>query len=253
MNYFDRLRWFRELCDDAAASVEAVANAFRTSIEEMGFIYFACCSHVNPLNPPSHAVMLYNYPPVWVQDFADEKLHRYDPVLKRAEKCVVPFRWDDAFAAHPPDERQKTVLAEAATHGLVHGYTIPIEASLTAGSLRASCSVVPDSGPIGWRSYLAVRTMAQYLYGFASRARTLRNMGGSVTSNELSARERDCVILMALGKTDWEIARMLSLSAHTVHSYVERIKRRFGVRTRIQAVIAALEHGQISFGDLARR
>ncbi|EQD54086.1 protein containing Transcription regulator LuxR, partial [mine drainage metagenome] len=66
---------------------------------------------------------------------------------------------------------------------------------------------------------------------------------------ELTPRERQCLELVACGKTDWEIARLLGLSPCTVHYHIENAKRRFDVITRIQAVVRALRTGQISCAD----
>lgn len=66
---------------------------------------------------------------------------------------------------------------------------------------------------------------------------------------ELSRRERQCLSLAAQGKDDWAIGRLLGLSPETVHSYMKRLMQRLGMSTRVQAIVWALETGQISFGD----
>lgn len=56
----------------------------------------------------------------------------------------------------------------------------------------------------------------------------------------LSRRDRDILSLIADGKTDADIALILRVTAKTVNYHVESIKARFGVSTRIQAVVTAL-------------
>ena len=46
-----------------------------------------------------------------------------------------------------------------------------------------------------------------------------------------------------LGKTDWEISQILGISAKTVNFHVENVKRKYGVTTRIQAIVAGLRDG----------
>ena len=250
MNHFDRLQSFVELCHNHTASVESMEAGFRTHTEEMGLRHYACCSHVDPLEHPNHAVMLHNYPVAWVQHFSEAKLNRIDPVLQLAESRTTPFYWDDAFSSHPLTEAQKKVLSEAAKHGLEHGYTIPITLSWIPGSLRASCSVVPDSVTISPRSYVTAELMALSIYAAVSRVRTPRS---TMISIELTPRERQCLALAAQGKDDWSIGELLSMSQHTAHSHIERIKQRFGVCTRAQAVLQGFMTGQISVGDVTRR
>jgi DNA-binding CsgD family transcriptional regulator len=68
----------------------------------------------------------------------------------------------------------------------------------------------------------------------------------------LSPRERECLELVARGKSDWAIGRILRISQHTVHRHIESAKRRLGVSTRIQAIVYALYDRQISLVELAR-
>jgi len=55
----------------------------------------------------------------------------------------------------------------------------------------------------------------------------------------LTVRQRECLKWVSLGKTDWEVGKLLGLSRHTVHRHVEAAKQRLQVRTRLQAIIAA--------------
>ncbi len=249
MNHFDLVQSFIELCTRDAPSAESLANAFRKAIEELGFRYFACCSHVDPLAPPKQAIMLHNYPAAWERLFSEARLYEIDPVLQRAERDPFPFLWDAAFRECPITVPQRKLLAEAAGLGIAHGYTVPIHLSWIPGALRASCSVVPDTETIDRDSGFAVQIMAMYLYVTVSRVENARS---TATRTELTHRERQCLALVAQGKDDWAIGRVLHLSESTVHSHIERTKQRFQVATRTQAVVQALMNGQISFGDVVR-
>ena len=56
--------------------------------------------------------------------------------------------------------------------------------------------------------------------------------------------------LVAQGKSDWEIGRMLGISESTVHKHIEDAKRRFGVSTRIQLVVRSLADAKLSFSEV---
>lgn len=253
MNHLDRVQSFIELCHSNASSVASMEAGFRTALQELGFRHYACCSHVDLLDYPSHAVVLHNYPAIWVRHYSEQKLYRIDPVLQYAERSQAPFFWESVFAAQTVTEAQKKLLAEAATFGLVHGYTVPIDVSWIPGSLRASCSVVPDSDAVEPSSYLTVQVMALYLYACVSSAQARGSIGRLTTPTELTPRERQCLTLAAQGKDDWSIGRVLSLSQHTVHSHIERVKQRYQVSTRVQAVVQGVMTGQISLGDVGQR
>ena len=92
-----------------------------------------------------------------------------------------------------------------------------------------------------------VEAMVTVMYAVLSRAHFPRRES---TIIELSPRERQCLSLAAQGKDDWAIGKLLGLSPDTAHSYMKRLMQRLGMRTRVQAIVWALETGQISFGDV---
>jgi DNA-binding CsgD family transcriptional regulator/GAF domain-containing protein len=59
----------------------------------------------------------------------------------------------------------------------------------------------------------------------------------------LTDRERDVTRLVAMGRTDAEIARELSLSVHTVKQYLKSVYRTVGVRSRVELARRVLTEG----------
>jgi DNA-binding CsgD family transcriptional regulator len=64
---------------------------------------------------------------------------------------------------------------------------------------------------------------------------------------DLTPREAQVLEWIATGKSDWQIGQILDISNKTVNYHAENLKRKFGVATRIQVVVAALRDGHISF------
>jgi DNA-binding CsgD family transcriptional regulator len=64
---------------------------------------------------------------------------------------------------------------------------------------------------------------------------------------DLTPREMQILSWIATGKSDWQIGQILEISNKTVNYHAENLKRKYGVATRIQVVVAALRDGQISF------
>jgi DNA-binding CsgD family transcriptional regulator len=67
---------------------------------------------------------------------------------------------------------------------------------------------------------------------------------------KLTARQRDCLVLVARGRTDRQVGEVLGISQQTVHKHVEAAKKRFGARTRIQLVVLALSAGQLEMHQI---
>jgi len=73
-----------------------------------------------------------------------------------------------------------------------------------------------------------------------------------VALDELSARERDVLQLLATALSEAEIGRELFISYHTVHSHVRTIYRKLGTSSRAQTVERARTTGLLP-APLARR
>jgi DNA-binding CsgD family transcriptional regulator len=249
MEPFDLAQSFIEqlIRDNRAPALRA---AFEDALTRLGFRYFACCSHVNPLQPPPGTIHLHNYPRAWEREYYERRLYEIDPVPMYAERTLLPFHWNSVDFQASMTESQRQLLLEAAQHGVAHGYTVPIHLPWRLGAARASCSVVPDSPAIDARTYWAVELMASRLYVAATTQAD--SMVMTTPASELSERERQCLELVAQGKSNWAIGQILKISEHTVHTYIEHAKKRLGVATRVQAILYALQGGQLSFGDVIR-
>jgi LuxR family transcriptional regulator, quorum-sensing system regulator CciR len=223
-------------------------KTFERSLQELGFRYFACCTHGDPLSARNAALVFQTYPQEWVRHYSESGHYRIDPVFRYADERMLPFHWDDVEFRTSLTNAQREILLQAQRHGIAHGFTVPIH---PPGMQTASCSVVPDSGAIDRYSYQAVFTMACFMFDEMLQ-RSARAEGSGTRSVQLSERERQCLELAAQGKDDWSIGSLLRISERTAHNHIERAKRRLGVCTRVQVIVHALNEGQISFGDVIK-
>ncbi len=65
----------------------------------------------------------------------------------------------------------------------------------------------------------------------------------SPVSGHLTAREKEVIFWISRGKTDWQMAQILEISAKTVNFHVERIKTKLSAATRAQATDIATRSG----------
>lgn len=226
--------------------LDVLVAEFRQALEELGFRYFACGCHVDPLHPRK-SVMALNYPLDWVEQYSERQLHRIDPVFIRADRMLRPFHWDDAQFLSGTTPEQRAMLEEAALHGIAHGFTIPIHPS-PGSTLGGSCSLIPDAPYLQPHRYLAAQVMAAHL--FESAANSLGTRAILSTNTRLTTRERQCIVWLGRGKTAEEIATLLGLSTFTVHHYISNTKRRFLVSSSHQVILHAIATGQISLSEM---
>ena len=90
---------------------------------------------------------------------------------------------------------------------------------------------------------LAPASTRRLIEQFARRTAT------NATLDELTARERDVLRLLARGLTNAEIAAELVVEPSTVKSHVAGVLAKLEVRDRVQAVVFAYENGVVQPGS----
>ncbi len=112
---------------------------------------------------------------------------------------------------------------------------------------------------------LVMRLLQRLLAGKADRRQTQPIPPSKATAEEerqepppesltelLSPRELEVLRLLAVGKTNQQIARQLLLSFSTVKAHVQRIILKMGVSDRTQAAVRAIEFGLLPESNSSR-
>ena len=246
---FDRIDAFvREVGE--AETEAALAGLLAEISREMGFAYFALTHHVDVRRAPGPAIRLANYPAGWVDYFDGNGLGPSDPVHRASQLTSVGFAWSRLPRLIDLTPRDREVLALAKVRGIGDGFTVPAH---VPGEANGSCSFASAGRTALNQDRLP---QAQLVGAFAfEAARRLWRMRhpGLEPRPQLTDRQRDCVVWVARGKSDWEIARILGLSPETVAEYLKRARERYGVGKRTMLTVHALFDGAISFSDVLKR
>jgi DNA-binding NarL/FixJ family response regulator len=96
----------------------------------------------------------------------------------------------------------------------------------------------------GGQSLLAPSVTQRLIEAYISRA-PKSAVAGAENLAELTAREREVLVLVAEGLSNSEIAQTLQLSTLTAKTHVSRILNKLGVRDRVQLVILAYDAGLV--------
>jgi len=243
-----QLRDFEEVhkaCEAAQTSAQlfTVADA---AIRSFGFSWFALVDDGDLGKNRRDCLMMTNYPSAWVDEVISRRLYRDDPVHAASIRSPNGICWERIREVIAPTQVQLSVLERGRAHGLSSGYTVPFR---IPGERGAFFSVAyKKERPFSY----AEATSAQLIGGIVFQRGREMTEGRAVKAHRarLSPRQIDCLRLIAAGKTEWEIGVILDLSPSTVHEYVEGARRRYGVKTRSQLVLAAARDGYVSLNYL---
>lgn len=77
-----------------------------------------------------------------------------------------------------------------------------------------------------------------------------RNIDGDFSPEELSAREREVLLLAARGLSSKEAAKELFISDRTVQTHLASIYDKLGAKNKTEAMLLALKYGIVTLEDL---
>jgi LuxR family transcriptional regulator, quorum-sensing system regulator CciR len=211
---------------------------------ELGFHYFALLHHRCVQSKSDRLIRLDNYPGAWEQELIARHDVAADPVHLASLRTNAGFGWDELGEYLALSSSQRHILERSRHHGLGPGFTVPAN---VPGEPSGSCSFVVRRGrPLPVRRLLC----AELIGGHAFRAaRRIYGFAEAGAIPRLSRRERQCLRLVAAGKTDWEIASILGIAPETAKQYVKRARAAYDVVSRAQLVACGLRDALVSFDE----
>jgi DNA-binding CsgD family transcriptional regulator len=238
---------------DIAATVASADDLFAAMTEvaaDLGFQYFALSHHVDFATAGTQAIRLHNYPAAW-QDFYDRHaLGPSDPVHRASQVTSIGFPWSRMREMIPLTPADQRILELGRELGIADGFTVPAH---VPGEAHGSCTFANDDGNPLPASMLPIAQLAgNYAFEAARRLWTGRGYRPPGLRPILTDRQRHCVGLVAGGKSDWEIGRILTMSEETATRHVKQACERYGVNKRTLLVTRTLFDGAISFPDFGR-
>jgi LuxR family quorum-sensing system transcriptional regulator CciR len=217
---------------------------------EMGFHSYALFQHVRHFSWKNKRLLaISNYPRGWIDRFLRDKLTADDPVHLASYRTMIGFRFSDIPSLITMTDQQRRVLEQGRLEGIADGFCIPAH---VPGETNGSCTfAVSAATPLPEQNL----PMAQLVGSFAYEAgRHVQRSGEPVLAElprrRLTSRQLECVVLVAKGKTDWEIARILGLQEQTVTEHINGARQRCGVSRRTELVVHALYNGELTFSDI---
>lgn len=224
---------------------------------EMGFDHFALIHHVDltPFSQSLHhmaggdLIALSNYPESWIEQYIADDIVSNDPVLLASQRTNVGFRWDEISKLVQVTSAHKEITERTRRAGIMNGFTVPAH---VPGEANGSCNFA-----IGPHKELPAENlaMAQLVGSFAfqaARSLVIATQAPVVNAVRLTDHQLECVALVARGKSDWEIGRILGITEETVKRHIKDARERYDVPKRVQVVVRAAFDGQLPLSDIVK-
>lgn len=214
--------------DDDAASIEVM-------FEVLGHEYeILCATHgAKGIELAIHAT-----PDVILLDIQMDDLDGYE-VCARLKADPRTAHIPIIFITGLNSSAQEVMGLEA---GAVDFVTKPIDAPVVRARVRTQMRIRRKQGDSLPYEKVAVGTEAQRVFGGSEIAspESTKSIENSALTAELTSRQKEVLLWMCEGKTNWEISRILGTTQDTVKYHAGQIFLRLNVFSRAQAVAKVL-------------
>lgn len=231
-------------------SEDELADALGVITGDLGFAYFALSHHVDMRHAGQPVIRLHNYPDDWVDYYDRHNLGVSDPVHRASHVTSVGFAWSEIPQMIALTAKDHEILVRGEAKGIGNGFTVPAN---VPGEAHGSCSFANPSGVgIPEDDLPLAQLVGAFAFEAARRLWRVR-WPPDPTMPVLTDRQRECILWVARGKSDWEISRILGIQHQTVVRHLKLARERYGVSKRTMLAVQALFEGSISFTDVLKR
>lgn len=218
-----------------AATVEIAVSRVRDAFGLGHVTYHLAQSVMGELQVDAPFVRT-TYPCTWVARYLMKGYVRLDPIITEGFLRTLPFAWSEVRI---PSAAQ-AMLADFKSHGLaLSGYSIPIRDKIGRRALL-SFNAAKDDGD--WDSVIQRHksTWLELSHRLHKKA-IVELFGSSDPAPQLSPREMETLYWTAQGKDYKEIGLIMSISEHTIRTYMRSSRFKLDCANMSQAVAKAIK------------
>lgn len=230
----------------SASSLEDIERLCGRICERFDFQHFMYAVRFPTSFVKPFFLVVSGYPTEWRDRYEANGYLNIDPTVAHCMDEVLPLTWDQLAEKEASDKTISAFMEQARTFGLVSGVTLPIHGSAGEVGMLSLCgSESVDAAREHIREVLPdIHLLAVYVHqGVCGLADT-----GLLpfSRQQLTQREKECLLWAAEGKTSWETAQILGISERTVIFHLQNVSEKLGVSNRQQAVARAISQRLIA-------
>lgn len=228
-----------------AKSKDEVMLQVEQIIKSLGFERFLFAVISKPNLENSSTFLYSTYPKAWRRYYDSQNFHLNDPIVAHCFKSRIPFIWQpESFQTI----EHKAFYEKACSFGLRVGVTLPIH-DLAGEVGMLTCvrdELFTQDFLLDVKHNLGSLSLLRDVVYDVMKTYIVMETAPAKTTPQLTARELDCLHWIVVGKTTWEISRILSISEACVNFHISNLRNKFGVNRRADVVIKAIQTGIIT-------
>lgn len=230
----------------SAPEAEGLTAVLENVSKQMGFRYFALTHHVEMARDGAKVGRIHNYPSQWAAYHDKNALGISDPVHRASHTSCAGFLWSDMETMIPLTSEDRRILALSREYGVGDGFTVPAN---VPGESSGSCSFANATDiPVDEATLPLAQLVGILAFERARRCWGIRSF--EKCPPRLTDRQRDCLLWVGRGKSDWEIGHILGITEDTVDRHLTNARERYGAPKRTVLLVRALFDGTLSFSDI---
>jgi len=211
-------------------------------LEWFGLTHVSSISLPGPGREAIDGILMNTRPREWIDRYIEKNYVVRDPAITELRKTMHPYSWKDIRERRDLTKVERGILDEGREFDSTDGFIVPIVNLSGSVALFCPCGRDPD---LSERARAALEIIGIYAHHALKRA-IVQNQREVANHTPLTPREREIMQWVAAGKTDEEIADILSIGTTTVTSHVENAKQKLDAFRRTYAVVQAIRYGEIS-------
>jgi DNA-binding CsgD family transcriptional regulator len=226
----------------AVSSLVELNGLFRPAIAELGFGTFAGIELLDPRTNPDFRVLFGEGIESWRTHYVQMQYAADDPVVPECLNRLDPFYWSEITSRGELSEKATSIFHDARRFGLYDGFVAPVHKP--GGSIFIVLLAGRDHDSQDPLARASAHLLATY-YGQTGRKFYSARQRQRFVDHSLTKRQRECLHWARTGKSSTDIAQILRISSGVVDEHIAGACKRLGVRTRMQAVVAAADRGYL--------
>jgi LuxR family quorum-sensing system transcriptional regulator CciR len=231
-NFAMAARQFTAMNELSAATLNVIAPLGMTAAAS-GLVSGSKAASANPFH-------FANWPADWIALYLAEGYLLVDPLPRWARNSGRTVTWHDLFNALSERDPGRRVIEAGARCGFTEGIVVPMRSGDNSLGLVSFGGARLALAPIE-QTFLMV--VARSTFEAADRIENSGEVGQAAPI--LTAREIECLVLLARGHNDNEAGKVLGLSVRTIRFHLANARVKFRASSRTHLAALAIAQGYV--------